>query len=893
MKLKLSTINILSLCVFVVIALLLSGSAASLNHAIKTVGRTVAVRAELRQQAMDFARMSDLLTDEARKFVVTGDMQHLLNYWDEANTARHRDKIIQRVRELDVPREELNLLIISKKNSDALMYTETLAMRLKLESMGVPEKKMHPSVASLALPVEYRPLAPADQARKARDLMFDIYYQESKDNIMAPLFEFQQVMFARTSTAVAEAQRVSEERIRQLYYLSAFILLMVMVLLALFYAQVFRPVSSYTNHLRASGENGGRESLTPDGVAEVRLLAEAFNQHTQEIRRSEERFHALVANIPGIVYRSRFDKDFTMIDISRSVENIIGYPRADFIGNRVRSFASVIHPDDAGQLFEKVRKYLKDGEISAMEFRVIRSDAQVCWMSAYQSPIYDSAGEIAEISGVFFDITDRKETQLELRSKLKAIQALYGISNFVFLHSGNSIDTMVNGIMDFIPQALVCTDKAAVRVILEGKTYARSVVNESALLVSTDITINNQQIGALEIAAEGRVGGSALPQLSHDERAFVSTVAELLGVVVENTRIRAEVNKLIKAIEQSSSSVVITDTAGNIEYTNTSFLTLTGYSKEEVMGANPRILKTDYHSREYYEHLWETISSGKVWKGNFHNRKKSGETYWEIATISPVSNEDGKVVNYVAVKDDITLQKRMEEKLQESIETKSRFLSIVSHELRTPLAAIKEGIALVYDGEAGQVNPEQKGFLEVAMRNVDRLHRLINEVLDFAKMESGRMEYHIKESDINQAVNEAAAGLKSSADAKGLSLAVHTDPSLAPLPFDHDRIVQVITNLVNNAIKFTAEGGITVSCARDEETGGARVTVEDTGIGIAADDIPKLFFEFQQLATNDRKTGSTGLGLAICKEIVEKHKGRIWAEPGSSKGAKFVFTIPA
>jgi signal transduction histidine kinase len=234
---------------------------------------------------------------------------------------------------------------------------------------------------------------------------------------------------------------------------------------------------------------------------------------------------------------------------------------------------------------------------------------------------------------------------------------------------------------------------------------------------------------------------------------------------------------------------------------------------------------------------------------------------------------------------------RANEELKKIDQMKSEFTSMVSHELRTPLAAIKEGIAIVLDGTAGNINEKQKEFLELGKRNVDRLSRLINNILDFQKLESAKVLLNIVDNDINEAVLEVEATMKPLAKEKELVLVSETEKGLPKIKFDRDKIIQVLTNLANNAIKFTQKGTITIKTERAKEV--VKISVIDTGSGIKEEDLSKLFQPFVQLEKGpDKTSGGTGLGLAICREIINRHKGKIWAESKPGKGSVFVFVLP-
>ncbi len=252
---------------------------------------------------------------------------------------------------------------------------------------------------------------------------------------------------------------------------------------------------------------------------------------------------------------------------------------------------------------------------------------------------------------------------------------------------------------------------------------------------------------------------------------------------------------------------------------------------------------------------------------------------------------DGKKA-VLEVFQDITTRKKAEEVLIQTTKIKSEFVSMVTHELQTPLAVIKESVGLILRGSAGEINnSKQEDFLKMVVNNSDRLMRLISNVLDFQKLEAGKEKLDIKENDLNSAVEEVHEGMQHLANEKGIVLEMHLAGRMPVAVFDRDKIIQVLTNLVNNAIKFTDEGRVTVTTCFDEMI--VHAEVRDTGVGIKKKDLPKLFMAFEQLHIEEgRRAGGTGLGLAISKEIIRRHNGRIWAESEKGKGTVFHFVIP-
>jgi len=294
---------------------------------------------------------------------------------------------------------------------------------------------------------------------------------------------------------------------------------------------------------------------------------------------------------------------------------------------------------------------------------------------------------------------------------------------------------------------------------------------------------------------------------------------------------------------------------------------------------------------------WEKIRTHNVrQKGMQHHLetkmfKKNGEVIDVDLSLSVVRNPKEQVIGSIGVVSDITERKKAERKIKEAMEMKSEFISTVSHELRTPLTSMKEGISIVLGQVAGPINDDQKKFLDVAKRNLERLSRLINDVLDFQKLDSGKMRFDMRENDINQVATEVYDMMLSPLEQRKLKLKLRLGDNLPKIKFDRDRIIQVLINLVNNAIKFTEKGKITIETRKKENI--ILVSVSDTGEGIRREDLPRLFRKFEQLEKGgERKTGGTGLGLAISEEIIKEHNAKIWAESKVGKGTTFYFVLP-
>lgn len=251
------------------------------------------------------------------------------------------------------------------------------------------------------------------------------------------------------------------------------------------------------------------------------------------------------------------------------------------------------------------------------------------------------------------------------------------------------------------------------------------------------------------------------------------------------------------------------------------------------------------------------------------------------------------------------------QKLERLERLKSEFISIVSHELRTPLTSIKNSLDILMSGRCGEITPATEKFLNMAMRNVQRLSGIINDLLDLSKIEAGKMDFHFAPTDINTVISYVKSALSEVAKSKGLKLITNEADNLPEILADSQRLEQVLTNLVSNAIKFTPDGkSITISSrvvkADDIKinenfkdiiknlTGDyIEVSVEDEGIGIESKNLLHAFDKFAQIENSlSRKAGGTGLGLPIAKQLLDAHKGAIWCDSELNKGSKFYFVIP-
>jgi len=364
----------------------------------------------------------------------------------------------------------------------------------------------------------------------------------------------------------------------------------------------------------------------------------------------------------------------------------------------------------------------------------------------------------------------------------------------------------------------------------------------------------------------------------------------------------AEIQKLSLAVEQSSVIVIITSIKGIVEFVNSFFTETTGYTFDEIKGENIRILKSGHTTKEEYSKLWETINSGKTWRGEFINIKKNKEKYWEKTVISPIKNNKGEIVNFIAIKEDITEFKKAQKALKvakQEAETanrlKSEFLANMSHEIRTPMNAIV-GFSNIL--KKSIKDKKEHSFIDKIVKSGNNLLELVNDILDLSKIEVGQLSIQKKPTNIYTLINEIPLVFYEVSERKQIPINIDIQDNISKsILIDNLRLRQILLNLVGNALKFTQKGLVSIRISannfikRDKNIlFDLQIQVEDTGIGIPKNQMDFIFHSFCQVeGQSTRKYGGTGLGLAITKSITELMNGTISVESTIGKGS--IFTV--
>ncbi len=614
-------------------------------------------------------------------------------------------------------------------------------------------------------------------------------------------------------------------------------------------------------------------------------------QHMQrELSINETRLKEIAVQSRTVIWETDMDGRYTYV--SPVSEMVYGYAPQELIGVKT---VFDLYPEKGREEFRKFGMALigKGESLDHFDNPIQHKSGRLVWVSTSAKPIYDENRAMVGYRGVDFDIDRRKQDELELL-KFKSIsdQANYG----------NAITNMEGTIM-YLNTYFASMHGYTIDELI-GKNLSMFHSPQQLPVVRQALGVLKQQgeFTALEIW-RARKDGTVFPSLMNAKIILDSEGAPtfMIANAIDITEIKQKesaIRRLEIAIEQSPVAMVITDLDAIVTYTSPAFSMITGYSADEVLGKKISLIKSGLTDSLVYEQLWQTIQAGKIWKGELINRRKNGELYHESMSITPVTDVDGHIVSYLAIKDDVTDQFRMkEEKIarmaaEEANQSKSMFLSNMSHEIRTPLNAII-GFAQVLETDKA-LSEKQRSHIQTISSSSRHLLELINGILDLSKIEAGKLSFTPGEFSIQKLLFDLEAMFAIAAEKKGLHLEFNGVGELPACVFgDEGKLRQVLINIIGNAIKFTVQGSVSVRILLETTADGDQLhfEVHDTGPGIPAKDVERIFDSFIQ-ANVGLAGGGTGLGLTISKKLVQIMGGQISVTSRVGAGSIFSFQIP-
>ena len=614
-------------------------------------------------------------------------------------------------------------------------------------------------------------------------------------------------------------------------------------------------------------------------------------QAEEALRASEKKYRLLVKNITSVVYKGY--KDWSVEFFDKKIELIVGYTTDDFNSKRMK-WNDIIVEEDIETAREIFIKALKTDKSYVREYRINSKAGDIQWIQERGYIVCDNKGKIDSVSGVFFNITERKRTEEALKESEEKYRTLLKTTSegcWVLNPERKTIE---------VNQAL-CNMLGYRQDEMIGKTPFDFVDDENRkIFIEQTSTISTTLHRSYEITLKKKNGQDLHTYFNattfRDESGEVQGSFAFITDITERKQAQEERNRLAVAIEQAEESVFITDRHGTIQYVNPAFEHATGYSRKDAIGQNPRILKSGKHDALFYAEMWDTLTRGNAWHGRFINKKKDGSFYEADATISPVLDKSGKITNFVSIKRDVTHAIELEKRLVQAqkMESIGILAGGIAHDFNNLLTIIIGNIELAEDDIKPEVGASE--CLEEAAKACIQAQTLTRQLITFAK--GGAPVKKI--GSIGDMVTETTNLTISKSNVKCDFLISH---DLWPVEFDEGQMKHAVKNMIDNAVESMPDEGtihvkaenINITAEQDlplSEGKYVKISIRDHGVGIPEEHLSQIFDPYFSTKEMGVQKGM-GLGLATTYSIINRHDGYITVESEVGVGTTFTLLLPA
>jgi PAS domain S-box-containing protein len=613
---------------------------------------------------------------------------------------------------------------------------------------------------------------------------------------------------------------------------------------------------------------------------------ESSDKYGNESRTSFDRFQIFFNNLQDAFFQ--VDRFGMLVLVNPSAVRMFGYNSSEeMTGRPVVEFYA--NQEERMKMLAELRskKQLVDYIVLAK-----KKDGSKFWISMNVQYIYIN-GELEGSESIIRDISKRKTDEEQIQT----------FSSILEQSPVSIVITDVQGNIEYVnPKFEKTTGYSLEEAMGKNPRILKSdtKTNEEYQEMWNSITSGKEWHGEfLNVKKNGELYyESASISPVRDENGHIIRYIAVKEDITERKKYEEQIKTLSTVVEQSPLMIIITDRSGKIEYVNAEFSRFTQYSSREIIGRIPMIFNQKHHTAWSHSKMWETLQEGKLWLSEFKNRKKDGTIFWENITAFPLTSEDGLIMNYIIINEDITDKKQLlddlvksKEKAEESDRLKSAFLANMSHEIRTPMNGILGFTELLK--EPNLSGAEQQFYIKIITESGHRMLNLMNNLIDISRIESHEVKIICSSFDIRKKFDHLLDFFNQEAKMKGLRLICTCDlmPHESLIETDVQKLDSVLENLVKNAIKFTKEGTIEFGCEKQESH--YRFFVKDSGAGIDPAHQSIIFDRFRQASESlSRPYEGAGLGLSISKAYVEILGGKIWVESEPGKGAVFYFTLP-
>ncbi|MDX2216675.1 MAG: PAS domain S-box protein [Oculatellaceae cyanobacterium bins.114] len=544
-----------------------------------------------------------------------------------------------------------------------------------------------------------------------------------------------------------------------------------------------------------------------------------------------------------------------------------------------------VHPDDRDRVHQANQVAIAHQGSFQIEHRIAASDHSSGWrwLQANARVLYDKQGNPDRLIGMSVDITTLKQVEAALQaSEAQTRAVLTAIPDLIVLISRDGIyldSIRSSSLMDLISTHTNPIGKHIYELL------PRAIAERELQAIHQALTTQEPQIYEQQVWIGERLQYEEIRIVACGDNTALIIVRDISDRKQAELTLQESNRRWQSLLDTIELAVIELDRHGTIEYANPFLLNLMGYTQSEVIGQSwfdqfvPSYIKP-----EVIQVLSEMLAQTSTY---VHHQNpiltKSGEERMIAWNNTLLKDTNGALIGTISIGEDITDRDRLEQ-------MKREFVSVVSHELRTPLTSMQAALSLLAERIVDPASEDGQSVIQIAAEGVDRLVRLVNDILDLERLESGKVRLEKQTCDIAQLMTRASEEMHELAKQAGITLKV--TPQTCSVYADGDRIVQVLINLLSNAIKFSSSGTVVqLTVAQHEKE--LYFTVTDQGRGIPLDKLDYIFERFHQIdASDSRAKGGTGLGLAICRSIVQQHGGRIWAESVLGAGSAFHFTLP-
>lgn len=578
------------------------------------------------------------------------------------------------------------------------------------------------------------------------------------------------------------------------------------------------------------------------------------------------------------------DKDGRFIQINNTELNWLGCKREEVIGQKITDYFTTENALDFENSFSllKQRGFQRD-----LELLLVRKDGTKMPVLVSASAVKDAAGNFIMSRSTLFDISERKQTQdALLESEERFRGAFANASTGMALVSLQGKWLQVN---QSLCQMIGYSEEELLATTFQAITYPDDLDTDlSYVHQMLKGEISTYQLSKRYFHKLGNIvwvllSVSLVWDTTGKPLYFVSQIQD----VTDRKRAEVKLRNLSNALESAVEGIAQIDTRGFYVGANHAYAEMLGYEQEEIIGREWQVSVHPEDLEKVTYAYQEMLNKGKS-EVEARGLRKDGSIFDRQIVMVKDCNQE-KLIGYYCFVKDISDRREVER-------LKDEFVSVVSHELRTPLTSIRGSLGLVANGVLQSQPEKAQRMLEIAVNNSDRLIRLINDILDIERIESGKVMMNKQICDATLLMTQSTEVMQAMAEKAGVSITLNSVS--ARLWADADRIIQTFTNLLSNAIKFSPPGSTISFTAKVGNEQTENITyiifeVKDQGRGIPEDKLEAVFGRFQQVdASDSRKKGGTGLGLAICRSIVQHHDGNIWVESVLSQGSSFYVSLP-